>query len=449
MRGSWKGLFVVVASALAACGGAATPAGGPASPEAGRSELPEGASKLGHFTSADGMVRLVVDRTGEKAKIQLDGSNDVIELTSEEVRSRGELLGHAFIAPDGKRALFLSVHGGLIFVKDGKDELPLVFDGAAKPLGKATIAGAPPPPPPRPKSPSEIFAEQLSKVAVTTRFPQFKPEDAGNLAKVAEAYQLAKQDMFVHCAKYCGAWYAPYPVEGGKGGLGFVKEKELRQGPPTEEEKKAPLSKYNAWLRPEYEFGDWTHAAVKSSWLQIFQFEFRTMQENQPALVWHVDVKGRDVFVVTPDGSRYWDSAADNDGKPVFLEGVPKAESWPAPLSNNLIFFEHVEAMAKAGLVDQKLAAELDGIQGKWGECARKVFTGAQKELEQNLTGATHLYSASNRNNLVRRKYNERAMRECGAKRAEQIFVEILAKREKEQRALYEKNKAKILPFVR
>jgi hypothetical protein len=450
-RKSCSMVLVMSAALLAACGGGSGSGGaagaGAASPKV--ADAVPGLSKLGHFSSADGMVHLVIDRTGDKMKIRIDGAKDVIELTHEEVRRRmgGDLMGHAFIAPDGKRMLFVGVGGDLTFIKDERDELPLVRDGEGVALGTPTIKGPPPGPKPKEKSPHDLAAEEMEQLAVVKRFPQFKPEDAGDIAKVAQAYQLATADMLVHCGDNCAAWYAPHPVKDGKGGLGFVDEKKLSQGPATEEEKKAPLAKFNAWLRPDYEFGDWSHQVVKSSWLSIFQLEFKRLQPKAPALVWNVE--HHDIFVVTPEGARYWESSADNNGKPSFVKGVAPQAEWPAPLRNNLLFKEHVAEMNKRGLVDKKLADEFQTINEKWGECAKKVFAGAQKEIEANMTGPNHYYSASNRNNLVRRKYNDKAMAECGGKRAEAIMAEILTKREADQKALYEKNKAKIASLVK
>ncbi|MFO0678010.1 MAG: hypothetical protein U0169_15855 [Polyangiaceae bacterium] len=442
--------LVVSTLVLAACGGA---------PEAGSTKTPDTASsaaatpaamsKLGHFSTADGMIHLVIDRTGDKAKIQMDGSPDVVELTQEEVRARqgGELLGYAFLKPDGTRALFIGTGGNLLLVKGETDkrmgdELPLVRDADAKPLGVATIKGAPPGPKAPEKSKSDVEAEALASVSVVKRFPKFKPEDSGDLAKVAEAFELATADMMMHATEDGGAWYAPVGLPDGKGGLGFVREKDLRQGPASEGEKKAPLAKFNAWLRPDYEFGDWTHDVVKSSWLAIYQFDFKQLQPKTTVLVWNVD--GSDVFVVTPDGSRYWDSPMANGEKPTFAKGMTPVAEWPAPLRNNLLFREHVIELGKRGLVDKKAADEFESIHAKWGECAKKTFVGAQKELEGNLTNSPHPSAGSAKNDLVRRKYNEKAVQACGAKRAEKLLVEMLAKREKDQRALFEKTKARL-----
>lgn len=436
---------------LAACGGNTPPstqAPTSSSATAANAETPA-MSKLGRFSTADGMVHMVIDRTGPKAKLQVEGASDIFELTQSEVRERGDLQGYAFVAPSGFAMLFIDTNGGMTFIKGASehsrgDRLPLLRSGDAKPLGAATVAGAPPGPKAPEKSKTTLAAEELAKKSVVARFPQFKPADAGNLAKVAEAYQLATADMVMHCADDCNAWYAPHPVEGqqGQGGLGFVDDKDLRDGPATEAEKKSPLAKFNGWLRPNYELGEWTHHIIKWSALNVFQLEFKRLEAKTPVLVWNV--AETDVIVVTPDGSRYWDSPLHNNEKPVFLAGTPPVAEWPKPLRNNLLFAEHIKEMTRLGLIDQKLGTEYTGIQDKWNECVQKVFVPAQKEVEGNLAGGQRAFTVSARNKLLVRSYNTKAMATCGGNRAEAILVEILTKREKEQRALYEKNKARL-----
>jgi hypothetical protein len=436
---------------LSACGGGSAP--GTQTPTnsttaSSNSETPA-MSKLGRFSTADGMVHVVVDRTGPKAKLQVEGASDIFELTQSEVRERGDLQGYAFVAPSGNAMLFIDTNGGMTYIKGATehsrgDRLPLLRSADAKPLGPATIAGAPPGPKAPEKSKAVVTAEEFAKKSVIARFPQFKPADAGNLAKVAEAYQLATADMVMHCGEGCNAWYAPHPIEGqtGQGGLGFVSEKDLRDGPATEAEKKSPLAKFNGWLRPNYELGEWTHKMIKWSSLAVFQLEFKPLEPKTPVLVWNV--AETDVVVVTPDGGRYWDSPLDSGDKPIFVPGAPPAAEWPKPLRNNLLHPEHIKELTRLGLVDQKLGTEYTAIQDKWSECVQKVFVPAQKEVEGNLAGGERPFTVSNKNKLLVRRYNTKAMSTCGGVRAEAILVEILAKREKEQLALYEKNKARL-----
>ena len=434
--------FALTSLALLACGGDRHGKTGTTAGSTVSSTTPMRA----RYATADGTVHLVLDRTGAKAKLRVDGTKDIIELTQEEVRQRnsGQLAGYDLVAPDGKRRVFLSVDGELTYMR-GRDELPLVREGEANALGPATVVGSPPPPPPKEKSPNELAAAELRPISVTARLPRFKPEDSGNLAKVAEAFALVTKDMLMTCGDTCGAWYAPHPVAGGNGhgGLGFVQEKELRQGPATEEEKKGPLAKYNAWIRADYDFGDWTHAPIKNAWLATFQLEFRKLEPKTPVIVWDVDAQN-EAILVTLDGARYWESTASN-GKPVLARGIAAPSEWPAPLRNNLLFADHVAELDKRGLVDRKSAEEVADIHAKFDACAKKTFLPAQKELEGNLTyvGA-HFYTATNRNAVVLRRYNEKTMRECGGNRVALVYAHLLADREAGHRAIWEKNKARL-----
>lgn len=419
---------------VAACGGGAGSPGRAATTSADKTP----SWMLGHWASGDGMVRLTLDRTGPKPKVKLDGSHDVIELTPEEVRPRFDLAGYVFVAPDGKRLLFVGTDGQLTFLR-GRDELPMVRDADAAPLGAPTIVGTPPKPPPPEKTVAERERERLTTRAVRTRFPQFKSSDAASPAKIGEAIQLAKPDMFFYPVGTT-AWFAPVPYGTSKGGLGF--DQEPKAGPPTEEEKKSPLAQYNAWLRPDYEWGKSTSELVKSSWLHVYEHDFRKLEAKTPVLVWEVD--GNDAILVTLDGGRYWESVTDRD-EPTLASGVPPKAEWPSPLRNNLLHRESLVELGKLGLVDKRTAGDIDAAWSGWGECAKKVFAPAQKELEANLTGGTQFFAAQNKNALVLRRYDEKARRECKEfGLVESGLARVLAARAKERLAVYEKSKARL-----
>src|SRR3712207_2932864 len=139
--------------------------------------------KLGHFVSADGMHGFVLDRTGPKAKLQIDGEKDIVELTMEEDRERGELRGYKFVGPDNKRRIYITRSGALLYFKGG-DEHWVSFDKEVEPLGKPTIAGAPVKEVPA----YEKVVAELKPITVRAKFSKFTALDSSNLAKVAEAY---------------------------------------------------------------------------------------------------------------------------------------------------------------------------------------------------------------------------------------------------------------------
>lgn len=98
--------------------------------------------KIGHFCSPDETVQLVLDRSGPKIKMKVDGSSEIVELASAEVRSRvkSRLMGQDLFTKDGQRVLFIDVYGGVTFIR-GHEELMIARVGDARPLGDATVIG--------------------------------------------------------------------------------------------------------------------------------------------------------------------------------------------------------------------------------------------------------------------------------------------------------------------
>ena len=87
--------------AVVACVVAATGCAGSAPPEGSHTAAsPSKAAatpewRLGKYSTGDGMLQMVIDRTGDagKAKLQVAGSKDIVELTASEVRERGTMIG--------------------------------------------------------------------------------------------------------------------------------------------------------------------------------------------------------------------------------------------------------------------------------------------------------------------------------------------------------------------
>ena len=121
--------------------------------------------KLAHFRSADGVMGITLDRTGDKAKLQVDGQKDIVELTMASERSKwnGALEGFFFVAPDGKRPIFIDEGGGITYLS-GNDHIAMLFDKDVAALGPATIRGTYVAPPPVYK----IAIDRLKPLAVRT-----------------------------------------------------------------------------------------------------------------------------------------------------------------------------------------------------------------------------------------------------------------------------------------
>jgi hypothetical protein len=133
---------VLFVSACAAREGSptATTAAGTAKADDAGDRTP--ALRLGHYSTGDGLHGLVIDRSGERPKIRIDGESAIIELTA---RPGDTSNTQKLVDPTGMARLVIDQHGGVVWLDHGKD----VFrDGDAPALGIATLAGEPPPPKP-------------------------------------------------------------------------------------------------------------------------------------------------------------------------------------------------------------------------------------------------------------------------------------------------------------
>lgn len=418
-------LVLLGALGAAGCGEAATQA----SPATPAQQKPE-EWKLGKYSSTDGMVQMVIDRTaGPKAKIQMSGSNDIVELTPEEVRSRGDLQGYLFKAPDGTRTLFLSVAGALTFLR-GRDELPLRRDADAAPLGPATIAGAPPATPPPQKSEQQVAAETLTAISVVKKLPRLTSKDALKLPAVGEAFAGADAGMFVHFVLGSGTnvhysaslttmfgAHAPIPA--------------------------GPLQAHGGELLQliRVERGRHGRDELKHWGLQVGT-AVGGPRDGMPGLVW--EVEGTHVTFVTADGGRY---AIDlEQGGATVAPGVDASlAKWPAPLAHAVLGPGELSHFAEAGVVDAKTLAPIDKLQDTWRACVDKSFKGLQKELgaldRQNLDDTAR----SARKKLATEKWDDKVRDQCKATKPkmEAALASVIEARNKDRLALFEKVKAR------
>jgi hypothetical protein len=225
----WTATMIMLLAPLAACGGAQSGKDGEPSDNVIR-PVTQGQLTVAHYTTPDGMKGLVLDRTGGRFAVRLDGDDAIIQLTPEEDRHGGELRGHFLVTPDNRRMLYLSAYGGLTMFTD-TDELHLLSDKAARPLGKPTVAG----PPVKEKLRYEILGEELAAISVRTKNPRLTSADASNLAKVAEALRAATPDMLVRYRAHEGnsppsiAW-TPSDINGVGFGGGSSRSEEKWDG---------------------------------------------------------------------------------------------------------------------------------------------------------------------------------------------------------------------------
>lgn len=326
--------------------------------------------KLGHFASADGMHGFVLDRTGPKAKLQIDGEKDIIELTLEEDREHGELRGYKLVGPDNKRRVYITRNGGLIYFKGG-DEHRVTFDKEAAPLGKPTIAGAPVKEVPA----YEKRAAELRPLTVRVKFSQFTTLDSSNLAKIAEAYGMADAAMFVHYVKPDkDGWVARMVVADdsarstsyGAGDFATDEDEDKRHG---------KLAKHGGVIRgyssPERAQGN--HIIVRRAETGSDQ-----LTDKMPGLIWEID--GSRAIFVAFDGGRY---SVDLAQQPVLIgRGAGPESGWPKPATDTFADIETVSALANAKAVPAKTFEDLEKIDVEWNNCVVKGWKGAQAKID-------------------------------------------------------------------
>lgn len=417
--------IVVMLGTVAGCGGGATPEGAKTAHATKSAEAPEW--KLGKYSTGDGMVQMVIDRSGEagKAKLQLAGSKDIVELTAEEVRERGSLIGQVFKDPKGKAVLFVGTHGGLSYFKTDRDELPLRRDGDAQSLGAPTIAGTPPKEV-REKSASEKTEERLVKIAVTKRMPAMKLEDAARLDKVAEVFAIADKDMFVAFKRgeHPAAKWSPVPG------------RTMYSG--TVKDKSQPLSKYGAEL---FNYIDLRGDELRGWGLQA-HVDDAAPADGTPGIVW--DAQSSRATFVTLDGGVYEVSYGSSDLVP--LSGA-SAASFPAPLQHVAMGPGELSGMTELGIMSKTATAPVSSAQDAWRECVKKSYDGLKKELEKLDKENINWSARSARKKEAKSNWETAGPKSCAAHRTkmESELAKVIEARTTERKALYEKAKARVV----
>jgi hypothetical protein len=427
MRTTGTGItFSLLVMTLAACGGAPPPTAA-AAPSATGTVRPLTQAQLGvaHYRTADGVYGLVLDRSGPKPKYRLDGKSDIVELTMQEDRFADELRGYFLVAPDGKRVLWISTGGGVLYLH-GSDELPLNSDKPADPLSAATVAGTYVAPPPAFKA----VADRLTAIAVTTKLPLLTDGDSAQLSKVSDALGKATVEMFVHYVSHGATSWLPHPelVPEGLHGVefgGVARESDDRWNP-----KAAGLAKYGGKNQgfSHYDTPQGNHMQV----MKLAGYP-QPLADNTPGIVWKVD--GSSAVFVTLDGGRYVVDLSSADKGPALEAGAGPQSGWPPPVQNALLDVSDVSSLAKAGAVPQKAADDLLALDADWTACAAKTWATAQRAIDTgNFTEAD------------RKDWEKKARTACAATihKQEAMLVKIVEARIKERQALFATAKARI-----
>ena len=105
-----------------------------------------GQLKVSHYATADGMVGLVLDRSGAQPKLRLDGQRDVLELTVEADGNYQTVDRWLFRGPDGQVRVLLDARSGVYrwVTPSSFEGLVLTSDAPADALPEATVRAIPP-----------------------------------------------------------------------------------------------------------------------------------------------------------------------------------------------------------------------------------------------------------------------------------------------------------------
>jgi hypothetical protein len=393
--------------------------------------------KLAHFATGDAMHGFVLDRTGAKAKIRIDGEKDIIELTPREDRSGGELRGHFFDAPDGKAVIYISTHGGVSLYR-GRDEFQVVPDKTAAPLAAATIAGEPK----HEKPAYEVFGEKLIPISVRKKFSQFSAEDASNLAKVSEAFDKADAAMFVrYVERDPKGWlpnvmWTPNNISGISYGGG-----EHQTETPWDKANGTGLAKFGGMLKGYSQY----KSVGNHIFLQTMKGYPPHLATNSPGVVWEVD--STSVVFVTLDGGRYSvdiSNSALEKGAPIEV-GAGPVNQWPPALQHSLTGITEISALAKVGAVPKKVVDDLSALDDEWNTCAQKVWKGAKTEFDKLQITDMHYGTRDGRVGQTITKWEDKVRKDCKAPidKQEKALLSFIEQRNKERLAIFDKVKSK------
>jgi hypothetical protein len=432
-----------LALAAVACGGsnsASQPK--PASPATTSSSEPKddvvrgitnGQLKIAHYASGDGVTGLVLDRSGDRAKVQFDKQKDIIELTMVEDRHGGERRGWYLKSPDGKNLLYLST-GGSLKTWAGRDEIHLNSDKAATALGQPTIAGQYT----APKSAYDTQLEKITALALQTKTPELASESAGDLAKVKEILASTPTDSFVRLteAGAKGARYAPASKKIGHsiGGLGGTVT-----GYPTDDKfdpKGTGLAKFGGKLIPmQVHYGDPNrlHLHILNGWTD-------TPAKGTPGVVW--ESKDQLVFV-SVDGGRY-ELSVPNEDVDLFEKGAGKSSDWPAPLQHQLLDVETMRAFAKAN-IQADAGKEVEAADDAWWSCMNDQWKKTKDALDKNEASSASANDKWGKEAGIRKTAEMDAPKKCEPtkQKLEKLLVANIEKRAAERKAIFDKVKTR------
>lgn len=397
--------------------------------------ITQGQLRVAHYATRDGMLGLVLDRTGERPKVRIDGEKDITELTLEEDRYGGRRRGWYMKTPSGSNMMYLGAEGNLTIYR-GRDELPLNSDHAAGPLPAATVAGEYK----APKSAHEIEVETLTPLSVAKRMPSSKPEDSGNLAKVAEAFAQATPDMLVHVtsAGSKSAQWAPASAH-----IGNVHQSlggTVGQGTSDDnwDKSKGGIAKFGGRLVPmRSEYSSPNRLRLYA--LRGFPADLAV---GTPGIIWEVD--DGTVVLVTVDGGRYQISV-DGAGTKIVEPGAGPQASWPAPLQHALVDVDTVRGLAKGDAVAAQVGKDIEAVDDGWFGCMNDQWKKAKTELDKIEASSAGVNDKWGRHGGAQKSAELAAPATCDPKKKalDAALTKFIEGRNVERLAVFEKAKSK------
>ncbi len=405
----------------AACAGrGASPTATTADATPGEPDDRTPALRLGHYSTGDGMHGLVIDRTGERAKIRIDGDAAIIELTARPGDSRDT---QKLVDPTGKPRLAIDERGGVVWLDHGKD----VFrDGDANALGAATVAGDAPAPKP---TAWDVGTGKLAAIAVVERIEGMRPADAGDLDKVRAAIQKADRDMFVHVKSTLERdAYSPvsrWLPDGRHGDTTFGRSDRAASS--------SGIGKHGGVLAP-------LTGADQSGWIEVYgDKDLPRLAASTPGLVWDAD--GSYVSFVTLDGGRYQVEWSE-------LElGLPDASTWPAPLQHTLLGNDDVDYLVRAGVLPKSVYEPIDRSNTAFRTCVQDGWKRAEAQFDALAKKDLDWSTRAHRGKVLR----EKTQRELASKTCkkhldafEAALVKVIDERAGARKALAEAAKTKL-----
>ncbi len=324
--------------------------------------------KLGHFTSADGVVSFVFDRFSDPPRIQFEGDHTIFQLTKEELRgASGGYLGVSYATPAGKELIRVTKEGQVELVR-GSDRLPVVRDGDAKPLPFPTVTGSPAPK----ADPIDRLAAELKKRAIVTLHRDLTVEDSYKLDAIERVLTNAPEELFVVLAD-------------------DDEEVRFRPAPTSPETAEwsslAPSSGLGVSWKPDAtglgRFGLIARAVThptRETGIHLARLDGHpsTRVPRAPGVLWAVEPY--EAIFVTVDGGRYGVplrqlTPGGSLRQSLFRPASLAAENWPARVEHDHQGEAALRYRVKIGALEASVVASMDSAEAAWTACTRKAWS--------------------------------------------------------------------------